>query len=89
MDNTNIKIWTPESTRVAKLRRLVRNTLEKYGNHLVTTVDNKTNGTARVIELEAKTVEIAEKLHNESIRNKEASSRTGMGRWKDQTQKIL
>ena len=67
MDNKRIKIWTPGSTRVAKLR-LVRKTLEKGGSHLVTTVDNKTNGKAIVIEPEAKTNEMAEKLHKKYIK---------------------
>ena len=75
MDNENIKILTPGSTRFAKLRRLVRKTMEKGGNRFVATVDNKTNGKAKVIKLEAQTVETAEKLHKESIRHKEQSAR--------------
>ena len=74
MDNENIQIWTPGSTRVAKPRILARKTLEKGGSHFVTTVD-KTNGKAKVIKLEAQTVETAEKLHKESIRHKEQSAR--------------
>ena len=69
MDNKRVKVWVPGCTTVTNLRRFAGRTLRKVGNRQVTMVDNQTNGKARIQDLETKTIEKAEMLYRDVVRN--------------------